>query len=188
MAKVVVTPEEFTFTLFNAGRVAELTAKIADKVGLPADAEIRVDIDEGSPLGRTRLESLEPITISAEGGAFEDAKRPRQLSDRSVIDVIGRLLFRAKDRLDPAFADAPADGELSLQQSTAWDAYAVGRCERAGWAPQKQRRLYHFRNRHGFTDVADNVFERLWTADGLGWADIDAACAETEAARAPAGG
>jgi hypothetical protein len=186
VAKVVVTPETFTFVSFDAARVTELASKVADKVGLPADAEVRIEIDEASPLGRTKLVSIDPIVITVEGGALEDAKRPRQLSDRSVLDVIGRLLFRAADRLSPDFADAPADGELTLPQHTAWDTYAVGRCERAGWAPQKQRRLYHFRNRHGFTDVADAVFERLWSADGLTWADIDAACAETDAARVPA--
>jgi hypothetical protein len=36
----------------------------------------------------------------------------------------------------------------------------------------RQRRLYHFRNRHGFTDVADAVFERVWGADGLSWAEL----------------
>jgi hypothetical protein len=184
MAKVVVTPEEFTYVTFDAGRVAELAAKLADKVGIPADSEVRIDIDEASPLGRTKLVSLDPITISVEGGAFEDAKRPRHLSDKSVIDVLGRLLFRAKDRLDPGFADAPDDSDLTLQQSTAWDTYAVGRCERAGWAPQKKRRIYHYRNRHGFTDVADGVFDRLWNGTGLTWSDIETACAETEAARA----
>lgn len=183
MAKVVVTPEEFSFVSFDAARVADLTGKIADKVGLPADIEVRIEIDEASPLGRTRLESLDPIIISVEGGALEDAKRPRHLSDRSVIDVIGRLLFRAKDRLDPGFAGAPPDAELTLQQHTAWDVYAVGRCDRAGWAPQRQRRVYHFRNRHGFTDAADRVFERLWNAEGLSWIDLEAACAETAAAR-----
>jgi len=188
VAKVVVTPEQFSFVNFDAARVAELTSKIADKVGLPADAEVRIEIDEGSPLGRTRLASLDPITITVEGGAFENAKVPRSLSDASVIDVVGRLLFRAKDRLSPGFADAPDDSDLTLQQHTAWDTYAVGRCDRAGWAPARKRRIYHFRNRHGFTDVADGVFERLWNADGLTWADIEAACAETDAARVPAGG
>jgi hypothetical protein len=187
VAKVVVTPEEFSFVSFDAGRIAELTGKIADKVGLPADIEIRIEVDEATPLGRTRMVNLDPITISVEGGAIEDAKRPRQLSDRGVIDVVGRLLFRARDRLDPSFGGAPADADLTLQQHTAWDTYAVGRCERAGWAPQKKRRLYHFRNRHGFTDVADGVFERLWNAEGLTWADLEAACAETDAARAAAG-
>lgn len=185
MAKVSVTPQEFVFVKFDAARVQELASEVADKVGIGPDAEVRIEIDEASPLGRTKLVSLDPITITTEGGAFEDAKRPRQLSDKNVRDVMGRLLFRAHDRLDPAFGDPPADDELSLQQNTAWDTYAVGRCDRAGWAPQRQRRLYHFRNRHGFTDVADAVFERLWNAEGLTWADIDAACAETEAARSP---
>jgi hypothetical protein len=186
LAKVVVTPEEFAFVSFDAAHISELTSTIADKVGLPADAEVRVEIDEATPLGRTRLVSTDPITITVEGGAFEDAKRPRQLSDYSVIDVVGRLLFIAKDRLDPAFADAPAESDTTLQQRTAWDVYAVGRCDRMGWQPQRQRRLYHFRNRHGFTDVADAVFERLWNAENLTWADIEAVCAETEAARASA--
>ncbi|HEX9970424.1 MAG TPA: hypothetical protein VGB03_09805 [Acidimicrobiales bacterium] len=184
MARVTVTPETFTLVHFDAGRIAELVGEVADRVGLPADVEVRVDVDERVPLGRSRLVSLDPVTLAVQGGAFENAKAPRTLSDRSVVDVVGRLLFRAADRLDPRFADAPADEGLTLQQHTAWDAYAIGRCERAGYAPSKGRRLYHFRNRHGFTDTADRVFERLWSAEDLSWADIEAACAETAAARA----
>ncbi len=41
-----------------------------------------------------------------------------------------------------------------------------------GYPAQRQRRIYNFRNRHGFTDVADAAFERLWTSDGLDWAEI----------------
>ena len=37
-----------------------------------------------------------------------------------------------------------------------------------------QRRLYHFRNRHGFTDAADAAFQRLWEAESLTWDEIDA--------------
>ena len=91
--------------------------------------------------------------------------------------------MRVRDRLDPAFGDPPPDKELSVQQHTAWDAYAVGRCARLGLPTQRQRRLYHFRIRHGFTDVADRVFDRLWTATDLTWADIQAASAEAMAAK-----
>jgi hypothetical protein len=105
------------------------------------------------------------------------------MSDRGIVDVLGRLLFRIQDRLDPGFGTPPEDGELTLQQQTAWDAYAVGRAGRAGLPVQKPRRQYHFRNRHGFSDVADAVFDRLWNAERLTWAEIDAACAETAAAR-----
>jgi hypothetical protein len=58
---------------------------------------------------------------------------------------------------------------------------------RLGYPVQRQRRLYHFRNRHGFSDTADVVFERLWQAEGLTWADIQAACDETEPTRTPVG-
>ena len=36
---------------------------------------------------------------------------------------------------------------------------------------------------HGFTDVSDRVFDRLWSADGLTWAELVAASEEAEAAR-----
>jgi len=187
MAKVTVTPEQFSMVKFDHDRIVELAGQVADTVGIPADAELRIEVDEANPLGRVRVTSLDPITITVEGGAFEDAKRPRSLSDTSVIDVLGRYLFRVRDRQDAAFGEPPADDKLTLQQGAAWDTYAVGRCERAGFAPSKPRRLYHFRNRHGFTDVADEAFDELWNADRLTWADIEAVCARTEAARQPVG-
>jgi hypothetical protein len=100
--------------------------------------------------------------------------------------VLGRLLFEVRDRLDPAFADAPPAGALTLQQSSAWQAYCVGRLGRLGYKVQRQRRLYHFRNRHGFTDAADAAFDRLWQGEGLGWAEVQAASDEALAARATA--
>jgi hypothetical protein len=166
---------------FDAGRIAALAEAAADAIGLPADVEVRVEVREASPLGRSRLESMEPITLSVHGGAFESPTEPRNMSERSVNDVLGRLLLRARDRLDPAFGDPPADDDLTLAQSTAWDAYCLGRFSRLGYEVKKPRRLYHFRNRHGFTDVADAVFERLWAADSLTWADLEAACAEAAA-------
>jgi hypothetical protein len=183
MAKVVVNPQEFHFVSYDAGRVAEIVGKVADEIGLPADTEVKVEIDEKTPLTRSRTESLDPITLFVEGGAIEDPTEPRKLSDRLTVDVLGRLLLRAKDRLDGGFADAPADADLDLLQQTAWDTYAMGRLERLGYDVRQPRRLYHFRNRHGFTDVADRVFQRLWTADSLTWADITAACAETAAVK-----
>jgi hypothetical protein len=183
---IVVSPETFTFVEFDPAEISRLASEVATRVGLPADTEIRIEVDERTPLGRTWLDSVDPIAVRVQSGAFENPKVLRTLSERNVVDVVGRLLFKAVDRRHPGFADAPADGELSLQEYTAWDTYAVGRCEQVGYAPSKARRLYHFRNRHGFTDTADAVFERLWSAQGLTWADIRAACAETAAARQPA--
>src|SRR5438552_17700290 len=95
--------------LFEHDRIAEIAAAVADRVGIPADAEIRIEVDERTPLGRTSLTSLDPIVIAVESGAFEDAKNLRHLSQRGVEDVVGRLLFRAKDRRDPAFGDPPPE-------------------------------------------------------------------------------
>ncbi len=130
MAKVTVEPTEFHFVLFDAAVIGKLVAETADVVGLPADAEILVKIDESTPLGRTQISSLAPITIAVEGGAFENAKAPRQMSERSVRDVSSRLLFRVADRLSGRFDAAPAEGEIPLPQQVAWDVYAVGRSAR----------------------------------------------------------
>lgn len=184
MADVRVIPETFSLVRFDAGRLAELVSKLADEVGLPADAVVEVVVDEKTPATRAKVASTDPIRLEIEGGAIEDPTVPRTLSDRLTADVIGRLLLRVADRRTPGFADAPADAELDLQQQTAWDAYSMGRLERLGYDARKPRRLYHFRNRHGFSDVADRAFERLWTADGLTWADLQGACAETAEARA----
>jgi hypothetical protein len=183
MAKVTVNPQQFHFVSFDAGHVAEIVGKVADQIGLPADTEVKVEIDEKTPLTRSRTESLDPITLFVEGGAIEDPTEPRALSDRLTVDVLGKLLLRAKDRLDGGFADAPPDADLDLLQQTAWDAYCMGRLERLGYDVRQPRRLYHFRNRHGFTDVADRAFDRLWSTDGLTWADVTAVCAETAAVK-----
>ena len=180
--QITVVPEEFTLVQFEATRIAEVAADVAGRIGFPDGTAVRIEIDEQSPLGSTELLAIDPVTLAVESGAFEDAKRPRHLSEQSVRSVLGRLLFRAHDRLDPSFGEPPPDDELPLREHVAWDVYAVGRCERLGWRVQKERRRYHFRIRHGFTDVADEAFDRLWATDGLTWADLQAVCDETEAA------
>src|SRR5579859_1238143 len=101
MAKIVVTPGRFRLVEFDAGRIAELAAVVADRIGLPPDIEVRVEVDERVPLGRVKVTCLDPITIAVEGGAFEDPKRLRHLSEQATTDVLGRTLLRVKDRLDP---------------------------------------------------------------------------------------
>lgn len=186
MANVTVAPAEFHYVSFDAETIAKLVGEVADLVGLPADASILVDVDETTPLGRAQLTSTDPITLSIEGGAFENAKAPRQLSERSVRDVASRLLFRVADRLSGRFDDAPPEGEVPLPHNVAWDVHSVGRSARAGINVSKPRRLYHFRNRHGFNDVADAAFETLWNADQMSWAELDALVAEVAAAKTPA--
>ncbi len=171
---VTVQPESFTLVLFEPAEISALVEQLVGEVGLPSDLEIRVEIDETTPLGNARVASLDPVTLTLESGALEDAKAPRKLDPRGSADVLGRLLFEVRDRLDPGFADAPAADDLTLPQSSAWQVYCVGRLGRLGHTVQRQRRLYQFRTRHGFTDVADTAFDQLWSGEGLTWGDIQA--------------
>ena len=168
-----VTPPEFNNVEYDAAEIAALADDLATKIGIPADAVIKISVNEMTPLGRVEVTSLDPITITAESGAFENPKKPRTFSAHGTTDVLGRVLFRTRDAIDPAFGDPPAESDLTIAQHTAWDTYAMGRMERLGHDSQRQRRLYHFRNRHGFTDAADAAFEALWSGENLTWADVD---------------
>jgi len=168
---VTVTPETFTMVLFEQPAIVGAVERIASEIGL-GDADITLEVNEAVPLARSVVESLDPIRLSIDGGAFEDPRHPRQLSEHAVIDTVGRLLLQSQDRLSPEFGDPPDDGDMPLPHRVAWDVYAAGRLQQLGHESQRQRRLYGFRNRHGFTDAADAAFEQLWTGSGLTWADI----------------
>jgi hypothetical protein len=180
---VEVRPDSFSMVFFDAGEIRALVEQLITEVGLPAGTSVTIDVDETTPLGRAQIASLDPIVISAESGALEDPKAPRQLDPIGTADVLGKLLLQARDRLDPAFGDVPADRDLSLQETSAWEAYSVGRLGRLGHRVQRQRRLYQFRNRHGFTDAADAAFDALWSGTDLTWAQITALSTEAKAAQ-----
>jgi hypothetical protein len=178
---VTVSPDEFAHVDFDPVAIAEVAARVGDDVGLPGDLDVLVEVDESTPLGRAGLTSADPPVVAVQSGAFEEPTAPRQFSESATADVLGRLFFRLADHLDPTFAAPPADEDLPLRHENAWDTYAVARLHRAGYPSQRQRRLYAFRTRHGFTDVADRAFGRLWTADGLTWPEIVALSDEAAA-------
>ena len=169
---VEIRPSEFSMVFFDAAEIQGIVEKLVAEIGLPADLTVTVEVDETTPMGRARVASLDPVLITAESGALEDVKAPRRLSEVGTLDVIGKLLFAVRDRRDAGFGTPPADDDLTLQESVAWEVYCVGRLGRLGHPVQRQRRLYQFRNRHGFTDAADAAFDRLWSADELTWDDI----------------
>jgi hypothetical protein len=168
----VVTPENFTMVLFDHAAIVAAADQVAAAVGLPEGESLRVDIDESNPLARTHLLSIEPVELAIDGGAFEDPRHPRQLDTDAVGVVVGRLVLQALDRRSPGFAEAPPDDGMTVAHRVAWDVYTLGRLDRLGYPAQRQRRLYNFRNRHGFTDEADLAFEALWIGHDLAWADI----------------
>ena len=172
-SSVTVTPDTFTLVDYDAGEIAAVAARLWREVGLPAGGTLRIEVDETTPLGRAWVISAEPAVLGVESGALEHNHHPRQFDPVAAAQLFGRLLVRLRDRLDPAFGDPPPDDDLSLPLSAAWDAYAMGRIHRLGHDSQRQRRLYQFRVRHGFSDVADAAFDRLWTAESLTWAEIE---------------
>lgn len=179
---VEVRPDTFSMVFFDAAEIRAIVERLVAEVGLPGDLAVTIEVDETTPMGRARVASFEPLVITAESGALEDVKAPRKLSPEGTADVIGKLLLSVRDRLDPVFGEPPSEDDLTLQESVAWEVYCVARLGRLGHPVQRQRRLYQFRNRHGFTDAADAAFDKLWTAEQLTWADITAISQEALAA------
>jgi hypothetical protein len=169
---VTVTPERFTMVDYEADTIARTVVRLCQQVGLPDGMDVRVEVDQTTPLGRAHIASADPVVLVVESGALEDNHRPRQFHETNAALVFGRLLLKLRDRLDPGFSEAPSDDELTLELATAWDVYATGRLNRMGYDAQRQRRLYQFRVRHGFSDDTDAVFAQLWLGEGLAWADI----------------
>lgn len=186
--RVTVRPAEFTLVPFDAAHIAAAVEAAASRVGFPPDVAVELTVDEElfAPLVGSLSDVVDGRAVCwISGGNLEDTRRPRHFSEAQAAVDFALLLLRAGDRLEPGFAGAPPDAGLTLGQRAAWDAWATGRAERLGLAVRRQRTLYDFRLQHGFTDVADRVFERLWSADTLAWVDLVAACAETGAADRP---
>jgi hypothetical protein len=170
---VTVSPQEFTFVSFDAATIESLLGDLLGRLGM-GDRNLRVEINQASPVVRISAEDGDPIVVQADSGAFEEPRRPRSLSEDNVITNTGRVLLRLRDRTDGSFADAPAEDALSLAETAAWDTYSVGRIGRLGYHVHQPRWRYNFRNRHGFSDATDAAFDRIWGADQLTWADLSA--------------
>ena len=113
--------------------------------------------------------------IRFQSGALEDTQHFTHFSQDAARESIGRMLLRAVDRMRDDFADVPGDYDLTLEQNAAWDTYCVARLARAGVPINQQRFRYDYRNRFGFSDVADAKFDRIWRADDLGWDELTSA-------------
>ena len=188
MAKVTVSPETFELVNFDAAEISRLASDVADAVGLDADVPVSVVVDETAMQGKSssRVEGG-GVVIEASGGAFESLRKAREFDEERCKNVVGQALMRARDRLDPSFGDPPADADLGVREEVAWATAIEGRLARLGIITGRpQRRIYHFRVRHGFSDTVDRVFQQLWDTDTCTWADIEAASAEAAAATEPA--
>jgi hypothetical protein len=177
---VSVDPTEFTFVDYDAVRISEIATEVAAALGFDATTEIIVEVDERMPFGNHELRGLDPIHCFMESGLIEHSQRIRKMSEDGAREAIGRLLVEARDRLDATFGAPPFGQPIDVAPRVAWDVYSIGRLVRLGGRNQRQRRLYQFRNQHGFDDRADAAFARLWTAGSLTYPEI---CEISDSAR-----
>jgi hypothetical protein len=194
MRAITVVPNPFELVPYDADTIAGLAAEAAALAGFPDDVSVTLEIDEVLPHPLTgtfvevtpeaeRAGGTAHLDVWMSGANFEDPKRPVKFQEELARAELVRAFLRAADRLRPEFAGAVGDEDLSDRQRAAWDVWTEGRAERLGVPGTRPDRLrYHYRLHHGFNDVADAAFDRLWAADALPWDDLERACAETAAA------
>lgn len=174
MARFQLVPEVFSLVDFDAAELSGMLADAASRVGLPDSIEVRVEVDEvlPAPLAVSLADLVDGRgEVWLTGGALEDTTRARHLDRAKATAELACALLRVRDRLGP-FADAPGDLGLDDRQRAAWDVHAEGRAARAGISVRAPRRRYLFRLACGFSDRVDEVFEGLWAAEQLTWAEV----------------
>jgi len=170
---ITVVPDTFTKVDYDPATIADLAAgALALVPELPETLDLEIDVDEDAATSRFSIASLDPLVLAVDSGAFEDYKRPRELGELATSIAITRLLLEVVDRLDPGFGAPELDDDVSQAHTQAWDVNLYARVGRLGLRLHQPRFRYNFRNRHGFTDAADRVFDQLWVADGLTWVRI----------------
>ena len=186
MGSVTVTPEEFTFVLFDAGELAATMTELLDRLGL-GDRDVR---------GRGRRDVAASPGCSVDVRAIRWWSGPRAARSRTAAGPghcrprrwsrsAGRMLLRLRDRAGAGFADAPPDDDLTLAETAAWDAYSVGRLARLGYPPTASAGSTTSATATGSPTRPTPLFDRLWTADGLTWAEIGALSEQALGARRP---
>jgi hypothetical protein len=182
---VRVSPDPFTLIAYDVAEIIAIVEDAAALIDFPSGVDVDLDVDEElfAPLTGHMSDVVDGrAKLWISGANFEDSRRPRHFSAEQARRDLAIMLLRAKDRLGEDFAAAPAEAELSRGERAAWDVYAVGRAERLGMAVRRQKQLYDYRLQHGFTDVADAAFDRLWSAETMTWDGIREICKETGAA------
>jgi hypothetical protein len=182
VSTITVTPDPFTLIGYDTNEIRAIAEDVAALVDFPTDVDIDIEVDEElfAPLvghASDVVDGRAHIWIS--GANFEDNRRPLKFSADQARRDLTLTLLRAKDRTTPEYADAPPDRELTRAERAAWDVNAAGRAAALGFALRRQALLYEFRLQHGFSDVGDAAFQRLWDAPAMTFAGIREICVET---------
>lgn len=173
---ITVRPDTFTKVEFTAEEIAAVAAEVMERVGVDGDLDVELVVDDDQPTTRMRIASLDPVVFELDSGALEDTRNPRTFGVELASVSLASLFVEYLDRVDPAFGAPPVGEPSDLAEKIAWSAYTHGRVERLGYRVHQPKHRYNFRNRHGFSDAADEAFDQLWSATGLSWSAIVARC------------
>lgn len=170
---IQVRPESFTKVEFDAGRIAVLAQRSLERVAaLPDDLDVTVEVEESQATNRVSVRSLDPVVLAVDGGALENYRTPRTLGELEAMITFTRLFLEVADRWSTSFGAPPLGEAVTHANRMAWDVNLYGRASRHGLRIHQPRYRYNFRNRHGFSDLADRTFDTLWSADDLTYARI----------------
>lgn len=174
---ITVSPERFTKVEFTADEIRSVAAEVMGRVeGIAADLDVELVVDDDQPTTRTSIASLDPVVFHLDSGALEDTREPRHFGVEMASVSLAALFIEYLDRLDPVFGAPPVGEPTDFAEKIAWSAYTHGRVQRLGYRVYQPKHRYNFRNRHGFSDAADQAFDALWAGQGLTWPDILARC------------
>lgn len=170
---IVIRPDNFTKVDFDLQVIHDAAQRALENVApLPNDLEVLVDIDEDQATNRMRITSVDPAAMAIDGGALENYKQPRTVGELESGISFTRLFLELTDRLSESFGAPAVDADVVRAHRMAWNVNLFGRTTRHGLHIHEPRYRYNFRNRHGFSDLADRTFDTLWSTDGLTWAEI----------------
>ena len=180
---VEVRPTEFSMVFFDAAEIQGIVEKLVAEIGLPADLERHGRDRRDHPDGPRPRGVGRPVVITAESGALEDVKAPRQLSEAG---------HARRARQAPVLRARPARPRLrrpaGRRRPHASRSRWPGRCTAsAGSAGSATRCSASAASTSSATATASPMpptprSTRLWTADDLTWADIAAISQEALAA------
>lgn len=170
---IEVNPRSFTKVEFDAAQIAVLAQRSLERVAaLPDDLDVAIDVAEHQATNRVAIQSLDPVVLAVDGGALENYRVPRTLGELESQITFTRLFLEVADRQSTSFGAPALDEPLTHAHRMAWDVNLFGRTARHGLRIHQPRYRYNFRNRHGFSDLADRIFDTLWSADDLTFARI----------------
>jgi len=169
---IVVKPTTFAHVDYEPDLLIRLVGEAVERVSMPADTKVHVEVDENLSTNRVRVVEIDPVKLEIESGAVENYQAPRTVGELEAAIAFTRLLLEVGDRRSVDFGAPEIGEEPTRAHRMAWDINLFGRTSRLGLRIHQPRYLYNFRNRHGFSDVADQTFNTLWNTDGLRWTEM----------------